>query len=68
MIYSRREARIDLCDFLLQNTTLDDIRRGFQRLFDDGHGAMRLLMWHPCQKDVACCLLQLLDRIDETLT
>ena len=27
-----------------------------------------LLMWHPCQKDVASCLLQLLDRIDETLT
>ena len=45
----------------------DDIRHGFQHLFDDSHGAMRLLMWHPCQKDVASCLLQLLDRIDETL-
>ena len=47
------------------------IRRGFQHLFDDSHGAMRLLMWHPCQKDlkdVASYLLQLLDRIDETLT
>ena len=30
---------------------------------DDNHGAMRLFMWHPCQKDVASCLLQLLDRI-----
>ena len=37
-------------------------------LFDDSHGAMRLLMWHPCQKDVASCFLQLLDRIDATLT
>ena len=46
----------------------DDIRVGFRQLFDDSHGAMRLLMWHPCQKDVASCLLQLLDRIDETLT
>ena len=46
----------------------DDIRRGFQNLVDDSHGAMRLLMWHPFQKDVASCLLQLLDRIDETLT
>ena len=46
----------------------DDIRRGFQHLFDDSRGAMRLLMWHPCQKDVASCLLQLLGRIDETLT
>ena len=48
-----------------------DIRRGFQlfqHLLDDSHGAMRLLMWHPCQKDVASCLLQLLARIDETLT
>ena len=45
-----------------------DIRRGFQSIFDDSHGAMRLFMWHPCQKDVASCLLQLLDRIDETLT
>ena len=44
------------------------IRRGFQQLFDDSIGAMPLLMWHPCQKDVASCLLQLLDRIDETLT
>ena len=26
---------------------------------------MRHLMWHPCQKDVASCFLQLLDRIDE---
>ena len=45
-----------------------DIRRGFQHLFEDSHGAMRLLMWHPCQKDVASCLLRLLNRIDETLT
>ena len=47
---------------------LDAIRRGFQHLFDDSRGAMRLLMWHPFQKDVASCLLQLLDRMDETLT
>ena len=46
----------------------DDIRRGFQHLFYDSRGAMRLLRWHACQKDVASCLLQLLDRIDETLT
>ena len=46
----------------------DDIRRGFQHLLDDSHGAMRLLVWHPCQKDGASRLLQLLDRIDETLT
>ena len=45
----------------------DDIRHGFQQRFDDSHGAMRLLMWHPCQKDVASQLLQLLDGIDETL-
>ena len=45
-----------------------DIRLGFQHLFDDSHGAMRLFMWHLCLKDVASCLLQLLDRIDETLT
>ena len=42
--------------------------RSFQSIFDDSHGAMRLFMWHPCQKDVASCLLQLLGRIDETLT
>ena len=41
----------------------DDIRREFQHLFYDSHGAMRLLMWHPCQKDVALCLLQLLERV-----
>ena len=46
----------------------DDIRHGFQRPFDDCHGVMRLLMWHPCQKGVASCLLQILDRIDESLT
>ena len=44
------------------------IRLGFRHLFDDSHGAMRLFMWHLCQKDVASCLLQLLDGIDETLT
>ena len=37
-------------------------------LFDDSHGAMRLFMWEKCRKDVASCLLQLLDRIAETLT
>ena len=47
---------------------IDDIRDGFQQRFDDSHGAMRLLIGHPCQKDVASCLLQLLDTIDETLT
>ena len=54
--------------YVFECPAFDDIRRGFQHLFDDSHGAMRLLMWHPCQKDVASCLLQLLDRIDETLT
>ena len=54
--------------FLFFCPAFDDICRGFQHLFDDSHGAMRLLMWHQCQKDVASCLLQLLDRIDETLT
>ena len=53
---------------LFECPAFDDIRRSFQQFFDDSHGAMRLLMWHPCQKDVASCLLQLLDRIDETLT
>ena len=46
----------------------EKIRRGLQHLFDDRCGAMRLVMWHPCQKNVASCLLQLLDRIDETVT
>ena len=54
--------------YVLECPAFHDIRRGFQHLFDDGHGAMRLLVWHTCQKDVASCLLQLLDRIDETLT
>ena len=54
--------------YVFECPAFDDIRRGFQQLFGDSHGAMRLLMWHPCQKDVASCLLQLLDRIDETLT
>ena len=55
---------------VLECPALDDICLGSQHLFDDSHGAMHLLMWHPyaCQKDVASCLLQLLDRIDETLT
>ena len=39
----------------------DDICRGFQHLFDDNHVAMRLLMWHPRQRDVASGLLQLHD-------
>ena len=46
----------------------DDIRLALQHLYDDSHGAMRLLAWHPRQRDVASCLLQLLDSIDETLT
>ena len=54
--------------YVFECPAFDDIRRGFQHLFDDSRGAMRLLMWHPCQKDVAYRLLQLLDRIDETLT
>ena len=54
--------------YVFECPAFDDIRRGFQHLFDDGRGAMHLLMWHPCQKDVASCLVQLLDRIDETLT
>ena len=28
---------------------------------DGSRGAMRLLMWHPHQKDVASCLLKLLE-------
>ena len=54
--------------YVFECPAFDDIRRGFQHLFDDSHGAMRLLVWHPCQKDVASCLWQLLDRIDETPT
>ena len=54
--------------YALECPAFDDIHRGFQHLSYDSHGAMPLLMWHPCQKDVASCLLQLLDRIDETLT
>ena len=50
----------------------DDICHSFVHLFDDSHGAMYLLMWHPCQQDVASCLLQPLDRIrirnDDALT
>ena len=49
--------------FIFECPASDDIRRGFQHLIYDSHGPMRLLMWHPCQKDVASCLLQLLDRI-----
>ena len=47
---------------------LGDVCRGFQHSFDDSHGAKRLFIWRTCQKDVASCLCQLLDRIDETLT
>ena len=54
--------------YVLECPAFDDIHRGFQHLFDDSHEAMRLLMWHLCQKDVASCLLQLLGRIDESLT
>ena len=35
---------------------------------DDSHGAMRLFIWHPHQKGVTSCLLQMLDRIDQLLT
>ena len=46
-----------------------DIRIRHSRLSDDSHGAMRLFMWHPHQKGVASCLLQVLDSwIDELLT
>ena len=57
--------------YLLESPAFDDIRRGFQHLFDDSHGAKRLFylfMWHTCQKDVALYLSQLLDRIAEALT
>ena len=54
--------------YVFERPAFDDIHRGFQHFFDGSHGAMRLLVWHPCQKDLASCLLQLLDRIDETLT
>ena len=53
---------------LFECPAFDDIRRAFQHLSYDSHGAMRLLMWHPCQKDVASCLPQLFDRSDENLT
>lgn len=47
----------------------DDIRmRHCDGLFDDSHGATRLFMWHPQQKGVASCLLQMLDEIDQPLT
>ena len=46
----------------------DHICHGFQHLLDDSHWAMHLFMRHPYQKEVASSLLQLLDRIDETLT
>ena len=55
--------------FVCGCTAFDDIRRGVQHLFRV-MGPRRLFMWHPCQKDAASssCLLQLLDRNDETLT
>ena len=43
--------------YVFECPAFDDIRRGFQHLFDDSRGPMRRLMWHPCQKDVASCLL-----------
>ena len=46
---------------------VEDIRRRYSMLFVDSHRAMRLFMWHPDQKGVAACLLQVLDRIDELL-
>ena len=48
--------------YVFECPAFDNIRRGFQHLFDDSHGTMRLLMWHLCQKDVASCLLQLRER------
>ena len=45
-----------------------DIRHGFQQPFDDSHGAMRLLMCNPPQKDVALYLLQLHAGIIESMT
>ena len=44
-----------------------DIYRGFKHRFYDSHGAMRLLMWHSHQKDIASYSLQLSDSIDGTL-
>ena len=38
------------------------------RIFDDSHGATRLFIWHPHQKGVASCLLQMLDRVDQLPT
>ena len=37
-------------------------------LFDDSHGLMCLFMWHPHQKGVASCLLQMLDGNGRLLT
>ena len=54
--------------YVFECPAFGDIRLGFQHLFDDSHGAMRLFVWHPYQKDDASCLLQLLDRIYGTLT
>ena len=39
-----------------------------QHLSYDSHGTMRLLMWHPHQKDIASCMLQSLNRVDEIVT
>ena len=45
-----------------------DIRHGFQHLYDDIHGAMRIFMWQSRKKVIALCLMQLLDRIYGILT
>ena len=52
------------CVFECPQAAFEDIRHGFQHIFVS-HGAMRLLIWYPRQKDVALCLLQLPDGISE---
>ena len=47
--------------------SFDDICVRHCRLLNDSHGAMRLFVWHPHQRGVAFCLLQMLDRIDQLL-
>ena len=47
--------------------SFDDICVRHSRHFDDSYGSMRLFMWHPHQKGVASCLLQMLGRTDQLL-
>ena len=48
--------------------SFDDIRIRHSGLEYDGHWAMRLCKWHPHQKGVVFCLLQMQDRMEQLLT